>query len=119
VQGPEQVTASRRFLSPHRHLPDAAGCGHRRLVLRWGVFGIRVHGVLYMKYVMVSTGSCRANAHNSGISQQIGAFRVTRLTMILSAYPTPPGGNQVSRSIRGGPHTGQMPLCEAETSFSP
>jgi len=39
-------------------------------------------------------------------------------TMILSAYPTPPVANQARRSVRGGPHTGQMPLCEAETALS-
>jgi hypothetical protein len=55
---------------------------------------------------MLSTGSCRANVHNSSLSQQMGAFRVTRLTMILSAYATPPVVNQASRSVRGGPHTG-------------
>jgi hypothetical protein len=71
-----------------------------------------------MNPFMLSTGSCRANAHNAGLSQQIGAFRVTRLTMILSAYPTPPAVNQARRSVRGGPHTGQMPLGEAETALS-
>jgi hypothetical protein len=67
---------------------------------------------------MLSTGSCRANVHNSGLSKQIGAFCVIRLTMILNAYPIPPVVNQARRSVRGGPHTGQMPLCEAETALS-
>ena len=84
----------------------------------WGLLGIRVHVEHNMNTFMVSTGSCRANARNSCFSQQIGAFRVTRLTMILSAYPTPPVVNQARRSVRGGPHTGQMPLCEAETALS-
>ena len=42
-----------------------------------------------MNMFMVSTGSCRANAHNLVFSQQIGAFQTTMLPMILSAYPTP------------------------------
>src|SRR6266446_10301508 len=40
--------------------------------------------------LMLSTGSCRANVHNSSLSKQIGAFCVIRLTMILISYPTPP-----------------------------
>jgi hypothetical protein len=52
------------------------------------MFGIRVHVVLYMNTFMLSTGSCRASALNYGFIQEIGAFRVTRLTMILSTYPT-------------------------------
>src|SRR4029453_18880179 len=72
-----------------------------------------------MSAIMLSTGSCRANVHNSGLSKQIGSFCVIKLTMILSAYPTPPVANQAIRSVRGGPHTGQMPLCEAETDLSP
>ena len=67
---------------------------------------------------MLSTGSCRANVHNSGLSKQIGAFCVTRLTMILRASPTPLVVHQARRSVRGGPHTSQMPLCEAETALS-
>ena len=74
--------------------------------------------MLYMNTFMLSTGSWRANVHNSGLSKQIGAFCVIRLTMILSAYPTPPVVNQARRSVRGGPYTGQMPLCEAETALS-
>jgi len=74
-----------------------------------------MHGIYTF---MLSTGSWRANVHNSGLSKQIGAFCVIRLTMILSAYPTPPVVNQARRSVRGGPHTGQMPLCEAETALS-
>src|SRR6266446_7152987 len=68
--------------------------------------------------LMLSTGSCRANVHNSSLSKQIGAFCVIRFTMILISYPTPPVVNQARRSVRGGPHTGQMPLCEAETALS-
>jgi hypothetical protein len=34
VQGPDRVAALRLFFSPHRHLPDASGRGHRRIVLR-------------------------------------------------------------------------------------
>src|SRR5262252_7188954 len=59
----------------------------------------RGHGQHNMTPVMLSTGSCRANVHNSGLSKQIGAFYVIRLTMILSAYPTPPVINQARRSV--------------------
>src|SRR5499427_10547803 len=44
VQGAHRVAALRLVLSPHRHLPDEAGCGHRRIVLSWGGLGIRVMG---------------------------------------------------------------------------
>jgi len=60
----------------------------------WGMFGVRVHVELNMHTFMLSSRSCRANAHNSGLSQQIGAFCVSKLTMILSTYPTPPVVNQ-------------------------
>jgi hypothetical protein len=49
---------------------------------------------------MVSTGSCRAKALNFGFIQEIGGFRVTRLTMILGVCPTSVVVNQASRSAR-------------------
>jgi hypothetical protein len=67
-----------------------------------GLLGIRVHVVLTMNTFMVSTGSWRANAHHSGFIQQIGAFRVIRLTMTLSVYPTPPAVHQASRTPNEG-----------------
>jgi hypothetical protein len=67
-----------------------------------GKIGIRVHVVLTMSTLMVSTGSWRANAHHSGFIQQIGAFRVIRLTMTLSVYPTPPAVHQASRTPNEG-----------------
>jgi hypothetical protein len=63
---------------------------------------MRVHGQHNMNTFMVSTGSWRANAHHSGFIQQIGAFRVIRLTMTLSVYPTPPAVHQASRTPNEG-----------------
>ena len=75
-----------------------------------GIFGVRVHVEHNMSIFMLSTGSWRANAPNSGLSQQIGAFHVTRLTMILSTSPTPPVVNQTRWKVQVGPYTGQMSL---------